>query len=84
MLLNIRNKLQKLIAREMIHVYSLITQVIIASDKKTYDEFVASLEFTENILNNALGLKEHKVLVKDEALKYLEHAKQNYKNEVNK
>ncbi|MCK5130134.1 MAG: TetR/AcrR family transcriptional regulator [Clostridiales bacterium] len=69
----------RLFAREMIHIYSSMTQVMLSDDLKTYDEFVASLEFTENILNNALGLAEHKILVKDEALRYLSYVKDNYK-----
>jgi len=68
----------RLFAREMIQVYSDITNVIISDDKNVYNQFVASLEFTQIVLNNALNLNEHKILVKKETLKYLEYVKQNY------
>lgn len=72
----------RLFAREMIQVYSDITNVIMSDNKIIYNQFVASLEFTQKILNGALNLKETKILVKEETLKYLEYVKQNYTKEV--
>ncbi len=69
----------RLFAREMIQVYSDITNGIMSDDQNVYNQFAESLEFTQIILNGALNLKEHMVLAKEETLKYLEYVKQNYK-----
>lgn len=71
-----------LFAREMIQVYGDITNAIMSDDQTVYKQFVENLEFTQIVLNRALNLNEHKILIKEETLKYLEYVKQNYKNEV--
>ena len=71
----------QLFARETLNIYNQLAKIILEEDQKVYDEFILNLDFTQNVLNSALGIKEDSLNIKQEALEYLKEVKKRYKKE---
>lgn len=70
--------LAELCTREILWVYEAAGKLIDSNDVKDQDMFEKLLDFSEELISHVLGLKKYEVKFKDEALSYLQKARQYY------
>lgn len=61
--------------RELIRIYGIIPQIIMSKDEQKYVEFTELLEFSEELINGALGFDTNKIKIKEEALSYVKYCR---------
>ncbi|WP_113671069.1 TetR/AcrR family transcriptional regulator [Vallitalea guaymasensis] len=61
--------------RELIRIYGIIPQIIMSKDEQEYVEFTELLEFSEELINGALGFDTNKIKIKEEALSYVKYCR---------
>lgn len=68
-------QLARMFAREILQIYNTLSELLMISDEQLLQDFENTLDFTEHVINSNLGLKQRKILVKQEALSSLEQIK---------
>lgn len=66
--------------RELIRIYGIAPQIIISKDVSGLEGFEKLLDFSENLINGALGLDNAVIKIKEEALAYVEYCREQISN----
>lgn len=61
--------------RELIRIYGIIPQVIMSKNAQNYIELEELLEFSEELINGALGFDTSEIKIKEEALSYVKYCR---------
>ncbi|GMQ60550.1 hypothetical protein AN1V17_49500 [Vallitalea sediminicola] len=61
--------------RELIRIYGIIPQVIMSKNAQNYKELEELLEFSEELINGALGFETNEIKIKEEALSYVKYCR---------